>query len=152
MVVSWDVLISHPHGGLLVTPQIWRLLRHNGQRPPLRGIHPFFPHPESETPCKFSIPVSFSENDGYAVGADGFILRKGDNWQRGYYQAPDDEARADLVILHKHQKLGFVAVTTSYIPDFFPIWGNTNTSSWEPFFEHSLAPRQAITRRIDCEF
>ncbi len=28
------------------------------------------------------------------------------------------------------------------VPGFLTIWSNTNTSSGEPFFEHSLAPRQ----------
>jgi hypothetical protein len=114
--------------------------------------HPFFPHPETDELCKFNIPVSFPENDGYAMATNGFILRKGDNWRRGYYQALDHKATTNLVVLQKHPKLGLVAATTSYIPDFFPIWGNANTFSWEPFFERSLAPRQAIAWWIDYEF
>lgn len=114
--------------------------------------HPFYPQPETDALCKFNVPVRFPENEGFAMGADGFIRRKGQNWQRGYYQALDHEATTNLVILQKHPVLGLVAATCSYAPDFFPIWGNANTFSWEPFFERSLAPGQAITWWIDYEF
>jgi hypothetical protein len=117
----------------------------------LRKIHPLFPHPESGILRKFSIPVSFPENAGYTVGANGFILPKGDNWRRGDYQALDHEAITDLVVLQRHRKLGLVTANTSYIPDFLPIWGPANAFSWEHFFERSLALRQAINWWIDYE-
>jgi len=126
----------------------------NAQRPlAFRWFpHPFFPHPRTDELCKFNVPVSFPASEGFALGANGFIVRRGDNWQRGYYEALDHDARTNLVVLQRHPKLGLVAATTSYIPDFFPIWGNANTFSWEPFFERSLAPQQAISWWIDYEF
>jgi hypothetical protein len=114
--------------------------------------HPFYPHPEGDALIKLNIPVSFPENEGFAMGKDGFITRQGDRWQRGYYQALDHLAATNLVVLQRHPKLGLVSATTSYIPDFFPIWGNANTFSWEPFLERTLAPTQRITWWIDYDF
>ena len=59
---------------------------------------------------------------------------------------------APLSVLQKHPVLGLVGGTTSYVPSFFPIWGNQNTFSWEPFFERTLAPNQSTSWWIDYDF
>lgn len=114
--------------------------------------HPFYPHPETDELIKLSIPVSFPASEGFAMGDNGFILRQGDKWQRGYYQALDHSATGPLTVLQRHPKLGLVAATTSYVPDYFPIWGNANTFSWEPFFERSVGPAQTVDWHIDYDF
>jgi hypothetical protein len=114
--------------------------------------HPFYPQPETDELCKFNIPVTFPQNDGLELGRNGFIQRKGWPWQKGHYQALDHNAQSNLVVLQKHPKLGLVAATFSYVPDFFPIWGNTNTFSWEPFLERTVAPGQTLSWWIDYEF
>lgn len=114
--------------------------------------HPFYPQPDGDALCKFNFPVDYPENPGFVEGDDGFISRNSKDWSRGYYQALDHDAESPLVVLQKHPKLGLVAATTSYVPDFFPIWGNANTFSWEPFLEQSLAPGQAYAWWIDYEF
>ncbi len=114
--------------------------------------HPFYPHPETDEMVKLNIAYNFEENEGYRMGENGFILRQGDNWARGYHLLLDHEATANLVVLQKHPKLGLVGATCSYIPDYFMLWGNANTFSWEPYFERTLGPSQAIDWWIDYEF
>lgn len=130
-------------------------LANTGRRPiPIRWFpHPFYPQTTSDELCRFNIPVSFPENDGYGLADSGFIARKNwPNWEKGYYQALTHEAHSNLVILQKHPIVGLVAATCSYVPSFFPIWGNKNTFSWEPFLERSAAPGQTLAWSIDYEF
>jgi hypothetical protein len=114
--------------------------------------HPFYPQPDTDELVKFNIPLRFPENEGYEMGTDGFIRRKGKDWTVGYYQALDHDAAEKLVVIQKHPKLGLVTAMCSYVPDFFPIWGNARTFSWEPFFERSVAPGQSVTWWIDYDF
>lgn len=130
-------------------------LKNTGKRPiPIRWFpHPFYPQTASDELCRFNIPVSFPENDGFEMAESGFVARKNwPNWEKGYYQALQHDAHSDLVILQKHPVVGLVAATCSYIPNFFPIWGNANTFSWEPFLERTLAPGQETSWFIDYEF
>jgi len=129
-------------------------LKNTGQWPiPIRWFpHPFFPHPGTDELCRFNIPVSFPENQSYALAASGFISRKGWPWQEGYYLPLDHAAQANLVVLQKHPLLGLVAATCSYIPSYFAIWGNGQTFSWEPFLERTLASGQETTWWIDYDF
>jgi hypothetical protein len=129
-------------------------LKNTGQPPiPVRWFpHPFFPQPDTDELCRFNIGVSFPANPGYELAENGFICRKGWPWQEGRYQALDHNAQTNLVILQKHPALGLVAATCSYVPSFFPIWGNRQTFSWEPFFERTLAAGQETTWWIDYDF
>jgi len=121
---------------------------------PIRWFpHPFFPQPDTDEMCRLNIPVSFPENPGYEMSESGFILRKGWPWERGgFYQALDHDAQTNLVVLQRHPALGLIAATCSYVPALFPIWGNPNTFSWEPFYERTLAMGQETTWWIDYSF
>jgi len=126
-----------------------------GKRPiPLNWFpHPFYPHSEeTDELCRFNIPSHFPENDGFEFAESGFIARKSWPWQKGHYQALDHDANSPLTVQHIHPKLGLVVATTSYVPGFFPIWGNTKTFSWEPFLERTLAPGQHYSWWIDYQF
>lgn len=129
-------------------------LKNTGKWPiPIRWFpHPFFPQPDSDALCRLNIPVNFSANPGYELAESGFICRKGWPWQEGHYMALDHAAQTNLVILQKHPLLGLVAATCSYVPNFFPIWGNGRTFSWEPFFERTLAAGQETSWWIDYDF
>lgn len=130
------------------------VLRNTGKRPiPINWFpHPFYPQPGTDELCRFNIAVTFPENDGFELAESGFIRRKGWPWQKGHYQALDHQAQSNLVVFQKHPKVGLVAATFSYVPDFFPIWGNTITFSWEPFYERTVAPGQTTSWWIDYEF
>ncbi len=124
-----------------------------GRSLPVRWFpHPFYPQPKTDALLKLNITARFPENEGYKLGYNGFICRKGEDWARGYYQALAHDATAPLMVLQRHPKLGLVAATCSYVPDFFPIWGNANTFSWEPFLERTVAPGQTLSWWIDYEF
>ena len=129
-------------------------LSNRGRRPvPLRWFpHPFYPQPEGDELCRFNIAVDFPENPGFAVADSGFIARKGWPWKDGFYQALDHGAQSNLVVLQKHPVIGLAAATCSYVPAFFPIWGNRHTFSWEPFLERSVAQGQGYEWWIDYEF
>ncbi|MGY8827138.1 MAG: hypothetical protein ACKVJG_25010 [Candidatus Latescibacterota bacterium] len=130
-------------------------LKNTGKRPiPIRWFpHPFYPQTASDELCRFNVPVHFPENDGFEMAASGFVARKNwPNWEKGYYQALTHDAHSNLVIMQKHPVVGLVAASCSYIPNFFPIWGNANTFSWEPFLERTLVPGQETDWFIDYEF
>jgi len=128
-------------------------VHNNGWMVPLRWFpHPFFPHPKTDELCKINFPVSFPENPGYELATNSFIRRKGWPWTEGYFQGLDHTAQTNLVLIQKHPQLGLVTATHSYVPDFFPIWGNANTFSWEPYFERTLSPEQRVTWWIDYDF
>ena len=48
--------------------------------------------------------------------------------------------------------LGLIGATCSYVPALFPIWGNPQTFSWEPYYEHTIAPSLETSWWIDYEF
>jgi hypothetical protein len=129
-------------------------LRNTGSRaiPICWFPHPFFPQPATAELCRCNLPVHMPDNPGYTMAESGFIMRKAWPNQQGYYQALDHAAQSNLVILQRHPTLGLVAGTCSYIPSFFPIWGNQHTFSWEPFFERTLAVGQETTWWIDYDF
>jgi hypothetical protein len=114
--------------------------------------HPFYPQPATDELCRLNIPVSFPDNPAYELAGNGFICRKSWPWQAGHFQPLDHNAQSNLTILQKHPHLGLIAATCSYVPDFFPIWGNQYTFSWEPYLERTLAMGQEISWWIDYDF
>lgn len=129
-------------------------LRNTGERfVPMRWFpHPFYPQPEGDELCRVNIPVRMAENPGYAVAESGFIARRSWPDQKGYYQPLEHAAHTNLVIQQRHPLLGLVAATCSYVPTFFPIWGNQHTFSWEPFYERLVAAGQEAAWWIDYDF
>jgi hypothetical protein len=114
--------------------------------------HPFFPQPETDELLWVNAPLRWREAPGYAQGANGFIERRGWPWREGHYLPLDHDATAPLVLLQRHPSLGLVTAVCSYVPDFFPVWGNGNTFSFEPFLERNVAPGQSLDWWIDYTF
>lgn len=114
--------------------------------------HPFYPQPATPELIRLSIPVRMPENAGYVLSESGWIARRGEPDQRGFFQALDHDAQANLSLVQRHPALGLVAATCSYTPALFPIWGNRNTFSWEPYFERTLAPGQSADWWVDYDF
>ncbi len=130
-----------------------RIWNHSPATVPMRWYpHPFYPQPDTDELVKLNIPVEPMEDDGYRLGDSGFITRKGWKWEKGFYLSLNHTPTTNLVVLQKHPKLGLVAGTCSYAPDYFPIWGNPITFSWEPYLEHSIGHGQDFSWWIDYEF
>ena len=131
-----------------------RLKNEGSSKIPVRWYpHPFYPQPNSDELCRFNIDVQFPNNDGYEFAPSGFVARKDwPNWQEGHYQVLDHNAKTNLVVFQKHPIVGLVAATCSYVPGFFPIWGNSNTFSWEPYFEQEVGLAESAEWFIAYEF
>jgi len=114
--------------------------------------HPFYPQPDTDELLKLNIPLGPIQHPGYTMGDNGFIRRVGWPWQQGHFLALDHSPSNNLVVLQKHPKLGLVAGVCSYAPDFFPIWGNARTFSWEPYLERTIGHGQSFSWWIDYEF
>jgi len=114
--------------------------------------HPFYPQPETNELCRLSVPAAMPENEGYFVADNGFIHRTGQPVPGGIYQALDQQAQSPLTITQRHPTLGMVSASCSYVPTFFPIWGNEHTFSWEPFLERMIASQQSLSWWIDYDF
>lgn len=114
--------------------------------------HPFYPHPEGDELIKVNLPVAPITSEAYELGENGFIRRRGWPWTQGYFLPLDHTPNANLVVLEKHPKLGLIAGVCSYVPTFFPIWGNGQTFSWEPYLERTLGSGQQCDWWIDYEF
>lgn len=130
-----------------------RVTNYGGEPIPLRWFpHPFYPQPESDELIKLNIDVSFDTSDAYEIGDDGYIRRRGWPWTEGKFQPLRHEATERLVVQQRHPALGIVSASMSYVPGFFPIWGNQHTFSWEPFFEATIHPRDTAEWSIDYDF
>jgi hypothetical protein len=116
--------------------------------------HPFFPNPPDGVLCQFSVPVSMSENPGYALNPEAFVLRKADHdWKRGWYQPMEYEKKAgSLEVIQKHPLVGKVITRTDFMPDFLPIWGNDHTFSFEPYFIRDLSSDETAAWQITFTF
>jgi hypothetical protein len=129
-------------------------LWNRGRMPiPLRWFpHPFYPQTETDELVKFNLPLGPIADEGYRIGESGFIERQNWPWDKGYYLPLNHTPSTNLIVLQKHPKLGLAAATCSYIPTYFPIWGNPHTFSWEPFLERTVGGGQEASWWIDYEF
>ncbi len=120
---------------------------------PIRWFpHPFFPQGDSNELLRINAPLTWQDAAGYSQLENGFIARTGWPWHDGHYLALNHAATSPLVLMQRHPIIGLVNAACSYVPDFFPIWGNAATFSWEPFFERTVAPGQQTSWWIDYVF
>ncbi|MFH1569489.1 MAG: hypothetical protein ABIL09_15945 [Gemmatimonadota bacterium] len=113
--------------------------------------HPFFPHPVTDDLFRVNFPVAFPEDPSFELGPNGYIRRKVSPWKGGQTRL-DHGGDTRLVVMQRHPKVGMVTATCSFAPDFFLIWGNTRTFSWEPYLERSLLGAQELAWSIDYDF
>jgi hypothetical protein len=114
--------------------------------------HPFYPQPEGNELIWLNVPLRWQDGAGYQRLDNGFIARADGPWTEGRYLALDHDAQAPLALVQRHPTLGLVSAATSYVPAFFPLWGNAITFSWEPFFERTVAPGQRVSWWVDYSF
>jgi hypothetical protein len=114
--------------------------------------HPFYPQPDDDELFWINAPLHWRDDASYTQRDNGFIARAGWPWDDGRYLALNHDANAPLVVLQRHPRLGLVTGACSFIPDYFAIWGNAATFSWEPFLERTVAPGQELTWWVDYTF
>lgn len=115
--------------------------------------HPFFPHYESGECCKLNVAIRLPENPGYELADSGFIRQRNLPWAgRGFFHELDFDKGQHLVVLQKHPKLGLISATFDYAPAYFPIWGNKNTFSFEPYFQASVAQDSQASWSVTYDF
>ena len=115
--------------------------------------HPFFPLVVGES-TRFNLPVRVPADSAYEVLDSGFVgLKAAAGWNRsGHFQELSFEPGERLVALQRHPKVGLVAVTFSYTPSYFPIWGNANTFSFEPYTEGTIASGDSAKWSVAYDF
>jgi hypothetical protein len=115
--------------------------------------HPFFPNPRGDV-CKFNLTIACPDNPGYELLPSGWIRMKLDHeWDRsGHFQAFPFEESERLVVLQRHPTLGLLAAECSYVPSYLPVWGNTNTVSFEPYTDRTVEPGAESTWSITYDF
>ena len=136
------------------TIRSWTRLHNRGPVPiPICWFpHPFYPQPDGDDLIKLNLPVATVEHEAYSLSDSGFIARAGWPWDQGHYLPLNYTPASPLVVLQRHPLLGMAGAVCSYTPTYFPIWGNPNTFSWEPFLERTVGMGQSLTWWIDYEF
>jgi hypothetical protein len=115
--------------------------------------HPFFPHYPGGECCKLNVGVRLNDSPGYELLPSGFIGQKNLPWdRRGFFQELDFDKGQPVTLLQRHPKLGLIAATCSYAPAYFPIWGNKNTFSFEPYYQRDVAPGEEASWSITYDF
>ena len=135
------------------TVRVETALRNTGELriPLVWHPHPFYPWPTGKALMKTNLELSLQEGDGYSIDSAGYLCRETEDPQMGFLH---HEARSDapLMLVQPHPVVGMVAARCSYTPTFFPVWGNENTFSWEPYFERTVQMGQEERWHIDYEF
>ena len=129
---------------------------------PLRWFaHPFFPLMEDGSCCLPDFPFSVKDQgalgnseSAYYVGDDGYLMQKLDaTWDRaGHFQNLDFEPGVEPTILQRHPKLGLMQCSCAFPTSFMPVWANSNTFSFEPYYERTVLPGQDVTWTIRYDF
>lgn len=122
---------------------------------PIRWFaHPFFPLTADRAYCRLSVPFTLTDNPGYAIDADNFIVQKPDfNWKAGHFQwLHYEKTGTTLTLVERHPTLGEVTTVTDFMPDVLPIWSNDRTFSFEPYFVRELATAESAAWSIEYQF
>ncbi len=117
--------------------------------------HPFFPIPAGRRLFRANIPFAVPESPGFDRDGDGWVCRKqGHAWEDGCFCPLEYDAAAapPLEIEQEHPLVGSVVARADFAPTSFPIWGNDRTFSFEPYWEHAIAPGQSAAWAIEYVF
>ena len=121
---------------------------------PIRWFaHPFFPFPKDFRACRFSVPLTFEPNPGYALNNNGYIeLKQQYNWKKGLYQKIAYKQLGNFRVEQTHPIAGNVHIKCDFMPDSLAIWANNNTFSFEPFKIASVQTGQELSWSIIYSF
>lgn len=132
------------------------VLTNTGNRPlPLHWFaHPFFALTDRLLTCALPASWDMKENPGYAFDAHRrlYFKRRFENIDDGHFEplviGPSTPLRCEL----SHPTLQGLTFSSDFVPDFCPIWGNSNTWSIEPYLVTELAPGTKRTWSVKYAF
>ncbi len=113
--------------------------------------HPFFPRTENKEICSLDFPFSFEPNAGY-IKSGSKVLWKNSPDRAGFFQPLEINIREGFSLDVLHPICGRVKMKGSYPVSSFPIWGNVNTFSLEPYLERTIFPGTAYKWFISYSF
>ncbi len=118
--------------------------------------HPFFPlYPTGEC-CRMSVPITLPENPGYELLENGFLRMKHLPWDakknENHFQLIGHAGLGPITFVQKHPVTSLVVAACDYVPDRLPVWGNTRTFSFEPYYERTLSPQDAARWSMTYDF
>jgi hypothetical protein len=116
--------------------------------------HPFFPPTPDRVYCRVTPPVSLPENPTYFLNEDNFIckLPDHDNVPKWFLALDYAKEGDSMTFVQRHPLVGEVTAVTDFMPDWLPIWSNTRTFSFEPYFIRELAAGESAAWSIDYRF
>jgi hypothetical protein len=118
--------------------------------------HPFYPlYPGGEC-CRISVPISLPENAGYELLPNGFLRMKHLPWKRAenenHFQLVGHPGDRPVSFIQKHPVTSIAAASTDYVPTRLPVWGNTATFSFEPYYERTLSQQDTARWSMTYDF
>lgn len=131
-------------------------LSNTGSRPlPLHWFaHPFFALKDRLLTCELPASWQMATNGGYELDASHRLSfkRKFRHKDDGHFEQLKIGRDTPLRAAVSHPVLTHVVLTTDFVPDMCPIWGNSNTWSIEPYLTTDLAPGAQRTWSLRYDF
>jgi len=118
--------------------------------------HPFFPlYPTGEC-CRMSVPVQLPENPGYELLENGFLRMKHLPWNRAenenHFLLVGHPGDRPVSFIQKHPATSIVTAACDYVPSRLPVWGNSRTFSFEPYYERNLSQQDTARWSMTYDF
>ncbi len=118
--------------------------------------HPFYPlYPTGEC-CRMSVPVTLPENPGYELLPNAFLGMKHLPWDpkknENHFQLVGHPGDRPVSFTQKHPVTSIVTAACDYVPARLPVWGNTRTFSFEPYYERNLSPQDTARWSMTYDF
>ncbi len=125
-----------------------------GGRPlPLHWFaHPFFALTDRLLTCDLPADWGMAENSGYALDARHRLSFKHRFLHDKSHFEPLRIGTTPLRAGLSHPKLDGLVFSTDFVPDFCPVWGNSNTWSIEPYIQSELTPGTTRAWNLSYEY
>lgn len=118
--------------------------------------HPFYPLFPAGECCRMSAPITLPENPGYEIAPSGFLRMKHLPWKESenenHFQLVGHPGDRLISFVQKHPLTSLATAATDYVPTRLPVWGNSRTFSFEPYYERTLSPQEAARWSMTYDF
>ena len=102
--------------------------------------HPFYPWPSGTMLFSTNLELDVQQGEGFSIDAITGTLRREKANPSMVFLSHKPANDAPLIVSNQRHPVveSGVSAQLSYIPTFFPVWGNEATVSWEPYYERTL--------------